>query len=46
MTALIERVIFRRKPGIVACFETACVLIIERAEALTASQGELLTKSL
>jgi hypothetical protein len=46
MTALIERVIFRRKAAIVACLNQLAHLIIERPEALTVSQGELLIKSL
>lgn len=46
MMALIERVVFRRKAAVVACLNQLAYLIIERPEALTASQAELLTASL
>jgi hypothetical protein len=46
LAALIERVIFRRKPGIIKCLWHLAYLITERPEAITLSQADLLTASL
>lgn len=46
MTALIERVIFRRKPGIITSLGQLVYLIIEKPGAITPSQAALLTASL
>jgi hypothetical protein len=46
MTTLIERVVFRRKPGINSCLRQLACLITERQEAVTLSQADLLTASL
>ena len=46
MSALIERVVFRRKAGINSCLAYLAYLIVERQEALTPYQAALLTSSL
>ena len=46
MAALIERAIFRRKPGIPSCLRQLAFLIVERPESLNNSQVEMLTASL
>ena len=46
MATLIERVIFRRKPGIVSCLREMTYLIIEKPEAISPSQIGLLSASL
>jgi len=46
LTALIERVVFRRKSGIKSCLIELTFLIIELPEVITISQGNLLSASL
>ncbi len=46
LTALIERVMFRRKPGIHSCLWQLSCLIREQAETITSSQVSLLCASL
>ena len=46
LTTLIERVIFRRKPGICACLGHLACLIVERPDAISPSQATLLGASL
>jgi hypothetical protein len=46
MQALIERVVFRRKPGVDSCLGQLASLIAERHEAITSTQAALLSASL
>jgi len=46
LVALIERIIFRRKPGIHSCIRQLAYLMTERNEAITLSQADLLNASL
>src|SRR5450759_5271342 len=46
MTTLIERVVFRSKPGIGSCLYHLAYVITERQEAITPSRAGLLTASL
>ena len=46
MPALIERVTFRRKSGIVACLAQLAYLVVERPEIITPNEASLLTASL
>jgi hypothetical protein len=44
--SLVERIVFRRKPGIRSCISHLAYLITERQDAITPSQAEWLTASL
>ena len=46
ITALVERVAFRRKPGIISCFVQLTLLIVERPATFTLSHATLLSAAL